>query len=346
MKIANIMFGRGLGGIEQAFLDYNEALLLAGHEVLAVSHPLAAINPEISGNLTHETISNRGSWDILTAARLRKLYREWQPDILISHGNRAISLNTLTHYQSIHLGVTHNYHLRRFARLDGVIATTQHLRDAAIAAGVGANHIHLLPNMVRLPAQIALPMHATPVIGAMGRLIEKKGFHLLLQAAALLVQRGIPFHLMIGGTGGMESKLKQQAQQLGLQSHVTFLGWVSDKSEFFGKVDLFCLPSLHEPFGIVLLEAMAHSRPVVGFLSEGPSEIIQNNEAVLVENGSVEALANALAEQLAHPEKLAAMGENGRNFVAQNYAMEVVSKKLHTIIESLKTDSSQAHSAS
>jgi glycosyltransferase involved in cell wall biosynthesis len=337
MKIANIMFGRGLGGIEQAFLDYNEALLLAGHEVLAVSHPLAAINPEISGNLTHETISNRGSWDILSAARLRKLYRQWQPDFLISHGNRAISLNLLANHQSIHLGVTHNYHLRRFSRLDGVIAITNNLRDAAINAGVHDNRIHLLPNMVRLPEHApSQAIHTPPVIGAMGRLIEKKGFHLLLRAASLLMQRDIEFKLIIGGTGSLESQLKQQAQQLGLQSHVTFLGWVGDKRDFFDQIDLFCLPSLHEPFGIVLLEAMAHNRPVVGFSSEGPREIIQNNEAMLVENGNVEALAEALAAQLAHPENLAMMGTAGREFVAENYVLHKVSIQLNSILKTLK----------
>ncbi len=327
------MFGRGLGGIEQAFLDYNDALLMAGHDVLAVTHPLAAINAEISGNLTHETLGNRGSWDIIAARKLQRLYRSWKPDVIISHGNRAIALNLLTDADAFHIGVTHNYHLRRFAWLDGVLATTQDLQNAAINAGVEPVKIQQLPNMVRIPERTETPRHTPVVIGAMGRMVEKKGFHLLLEAAAHLLQREIGFKLLIGGTGPQESKLKALCRQLKLEDHVEFQGWVSDKAAFFRDIDIFCLPSLHEPFGIVLLEAMASARPVVGYISEGPAEIIKNAEAILVENGNPTALANALAQAITSPDCGAQLGRQGRDFVASRYALPVISQQLNNIIQ-------------
>ena len=338
MKIVNVMFGRGLGGIEQAFLDYNEALALAGHEVLAITHPLAAINPDISGKLTHTTLSNRGSWDFFAAKALRTLYAEWQPDVVFCHGNRAISLNLLAKPSAKLIGITHNYQLRRFHKLHHVIAITQQLKEAAIKAAVKSENISVIPNMVRLPDEALLmpsEPHSSLIIGTMGRMVEKKGFHLLLEAAAILKRRGFSFQIHIGGTGAMDTALRKKAKSLDLSDEVTFLGWVADKAAFFNNLDVFCLPSLHEPFGIVLLEAMAHNKAVIGFASEGPSEITQNQEAILVKNGDVLALAEALAEAIQRPDLLAATAAKGADLVAREYALPAISKKLNTMITTI-----------
>jgi glycosyltransferase involved in cell wall biosynthesis len=340
MKIANLMFGRGLGGIEQAFLDYNEALLLAGHEVLAVTHPLAAITPEITGNLIHSTLTNRGSWDVFAARRLRSVFTEWQPQAIICHGNRAVSLALLSQYPAPVIGITHNYQLKRFHRLDAVIAITTQLREAALQAGVAAEKISLIPNMVRLPAKVeentvSLP-HTPLIIGAMGRMVEKKGFHLLLDALAILKAEGVPFILHLGGTGRQEQALRKQATRLGIETQVKFCGWVEDKTVFFAGVDIFCLPSLHEPFGIVLLEAMAHQRPVIAFASEGPSEIIRQGEAIMVEKCNVSGLAEALANAIQRPEDLRSLASAGRALVEREYALEAISKKINTLLTTIR----------
>lgn len=338
MKIVNVMFGRGLGGIEQAFLDYNEALALAGHEVLAITHPLAAINPDISGKLTHMTLSNHGSWDFFAAKALKKLYIEWQPDVVFCHGNRAISLNLLAKPSAKLIGITHNYQLRRFPKLHHVIAITHQLKDAAIKAGVAPENISVIPNMVRLPDATLLTQsepHFPLIIGTMGRMVEKKGFHLLLEAAAILKQRGHHFQIHLGGTGAMDAALRKKAKNFDISEEVRFLGWVADKAAFFNNIDVFCLPSLHEPFGIVLLEAMAHGKAVIGFASEGPSEIIQNQEAVLVENGNVLALAEALTEAVQRPDLLATAAAKGKDLVAREYALPAISKKLSTMLTTI-----------
>jgi glycosyltransferase involved in cell wall biosynthesis len=344
LRILNIMLGRGLGGIEQAFLDYHKCLTLAGHEVVAVSHPKAAVNSVLASlqqtTLDYHTLFARGEWDILAAWRIGKLCRYTKPDAIISHGNRALGLVALAlRLQRLsipHLSVTHNYKLRRFSQLDAVLATTEDLRQAAMSQGVAANHIYLLPNMVRLPAMpTPQPLHTPLVIGAMGRMVEKKGFHLLLEAAAILKSRGIAFHLTIGGKGEQEAALHQQCHALNLEQEVSFIGWVQDKATFFQEIDLFCLPSLHEPFGIVMLEAMAFACPVVAFASEGPREIAPHGEVRLVATGDVTALADALAQSITHPESLATQGIAGRNHVAKHYDLPIVSKQLDGILREI-----------
>ena len=93
MRILNVMLGRGLGGLEQALLDYAVALTQCGHEVHPIIHPNAALRPglEAKGATLH-SLPHAGSWDPLAATRLRRLLRLLRPDISIAHGNRAVSL--------------------------------------------------------------------------------------------------------------------------------------------------------------------------------------------------------------------------------------------------------------
>lgn len=328
MRIANVMFGRGQGGIEQAFLDYNEALLLQGHSILAITHPLAVVNTVIAGELEHATVTNYGNWDRFCARRLGRLYKKWQPDVMISHGNRALHLNHHSGYKALHVGITHNYHLKHFNRLDAIIAITPDLAEKA-REQLPPEQVSIIPNMVRLPSVVTSKKSGgLPVIGAMGRMVPKKGFDLLIRAAGKLKSKGVEFRLLLGGEGPEYKKLHKLVRELHLEEVVLFKGWVEDKERFFSEINIFCLPSLHEPFGIVLLEAMAHGKPVVSFASEGPKAIIQRDEAWLVEPGDVSKLADTL-EKLIHSEAdQNALVERSRQLVTEHYALPVVSKKI------------------
>src|SRR6202034_4671627 len=102
----------------------------------------------------------------------------------------------------------------------------------------------------------------------------------------------IPFKAVLAGEGEEEGALRDLAREKGLGEELRFAGWVTDKQAFFDSIDLFCLPSHHEPFGIVLLEAMAQGLPVVATASEGPSEILEAGEpGVLVPTNDAGALA-------------------------------------------------------
>src|SRR5215469_1866069 len=87
------MLGRGLGGLEQALLDYNDALSRMGHDAHAVIHPAAAVRPALErrGAVWHG-LAQLGAWDIVAAVRLRRLLRRIGADLSIAHGNRAMHL--------------------------------------------------------------------------------------------------------------------------------------------------------------------------------------------------------------------------------------------------------------
>ena len=341
MKIANLMFGRGLGGIEQAFLDYNDALRLAGHEVLAITNPLAQINSQVTGDLTYRTLHNFGSWDLFAALKLRKMLQDFQPDATIAHGNRALCLaRSAGIHKGLHVGVTHNYNLKHFKKLDIVFAITKDLRHAAIRAGVNDTHIMRIPNMIHLPPKPAPKTQKAAdeavVIGTMGRMVAKKGFdHLIEAAAKLKALTRLNFKVIIGGEGQELSKLKRLIKKHQLQEHVELRGWVEDKAAFYAECDVFCLPSLHEPFGIVLLEAMSHGVPIVAYESEGPHQIFQEypDAGLLVPVGDVGALANELSRLLPNTAQQAFLAKRSREVVEEAFAIPVVSQKIDAALK-------------
>jgi glycosyltransferase involved in cell wall biosynthesis len=341
------MLAPGLGGLEQSLLDYCEALALEGHPVEAVVHPRWAALPALERlPLTAITpLGNLSQWDPLAVRRLRRRLRTAPPAAVLTIGRRAATLVRRARRRLpplLQVGVTPNYRLQPLIGLDHVIATTADLRRALLAAGQPAARISVVPNLVRMPPALACAASdpaAPPVIGALGRLIERKGFADLLEAAALLVARGHEFELRIGGSGRAEAALRVKADRLGLTPRVRFLGWVADKRAFFEPLDLFCVPSREEPFGIVVLEAMAYGRAMVASAASGPREIISDGvDGLLVPPASPAALADALATLLKDPARRQALARAARATVRARFDLPVVAKLISATIERVVAD--------
>ena len=316
------MFARGRGGIEAAFVSYCEGLRDLGHQIVAVTAPNAAVNDDLAvlGIETHP-VNNWGEWDIFAARALRKLSR------------KAIKGKIPL------VGVVHNYNTRRYNSdaADGIFTITYDLIEILVAQGIEREQVFHIPNMVachEIPHRAA--RNNPPVIGTMGRFVAKKGFDIYIDALAILKNRGIDFLAVLGGDGVEAKNLKEQAQTAGIADKLSFVGWVKDKKAFYTNLDIFCLPSLHEPFGIVLLEAFVFGAPVIATDSEGPKDIITPNyDALIVEKGSAEALAGALAKLLqdsAFADKLAA---NAFAKAKMRYSIEVVCLQIETALNTI-----------
>src|SRR5262249_5352242 len=121
-----------------------------------------------------------------------------------------------------------------------------------------------------------------------------------------------------------------------LQDTVCFTGWVRDKATFFAGIDLFCLPSHHEPFGIVLIEAMAHALPIVATDSEGPSEILRDGvDGVLVPRGNPERLERALGQLIASPEQAADLADNAYRRALELYDLPQVGARIDRALRAI-----------
>ncbi|MSP30338.1 MAG: glycosyltransferase family 1 protein [Acetobacteraceae bacterium] len=339
MHIVNIMLGRGVGGIEQAFGDYSEGLAGRFHRVTAITDPFAAVNARLQEiGIETRSLVNLGEWDWFAAYRLRRLLRALRPDVVLTHGSRAFTMarRAIDGFCPL-VGVAHNYNarIRHLAQADGVFAITNDLARHLAALGVPSDRIFHIPNMIRLgrfdlgsgPRRGA--RHSPPVIGTMGRFVPKKGFAVFIDALALLHQRGYVFRAVLGGTGAEEQRLRARARTVGLDPVLVFPGWITDKAAFFVGIDIFCLPSLHEPFGIVLLEAFAHGVPVVSTDSEGPRDfLVPNTDTLVVPVANAAALADALARLLDDPALASTLAANGFTKAQDVFAIERVSAQI------------------
>jgi len=333
------MFSRNGGGIEQAAVDYAEGLRDLGHQVIAITAPDAAVNVDLAvlGIETH-CVNNWGEWDIFAVRRLRKLLLELKIDVVIAHANRAFGLSRKAIRGKIPLvGVVQNYNTKRYNAADGVFTTTYDLIEVLVAQDIKRDRIFHIPNMVacrEIPHR--KERNIPPVIGAVGRFVAKKGFDIYIDALAILKERGVDFRAILGGNGVEEENLKARAIAVGLADKLDFLGWVQDKKQFYTGLDIFCLPSLHEPFGIVLLEAFVFGAPVIATDSEGPKDIITPNyDALIVEKGNAEQLADAMQKLLQDKTLADRLAANGFAKVKTKYSIEVVCSQIETALNTI-----------
>ena len=133
------------------------------------------------------------------------------------------------------------------------------------------------------------------LIGCGARLHPVKGHRYLLEALALLPP---DVHLALAGDGEEETRLRQQADSLGLTSRVRFIGRIDDMLAFYRALDLFCLPSLKEGMPLSPLEAQACGIPVVVTDVGGSREAVCPQTGTLVPAEDPAALAQGLRQAL------------------------------------------------
>ena len=152
-----------------------------------------------------------------------------------------------------------------------------------------------------------------PVVVSVGRFVAFKGYAHLLDAAAVLDTTHPGVHWVLVGDGPLRAGLEAQARRLGLGAQVHFTGWRDDIPDVLALGKCFVLPSMEEPFGRVLIEAMAMARAVVATDAGGVPEIVVHGETgLLVPPAAPAPLAAAVGELLGDPARAARFGEAGR----------------------------------
>lgn len=336
MRIANMMLGKKLGGIERSSIDYVIGQRSIGNDAYMVSDPDAAINPELKATaLPYFCFSNMGPWDPFAPSKLKSLLRKNPVDAVIAHGSRAITFATKGRTDAKVIAVSHNYRFcPALSDADAIFAVTRDMVTKLIDYGISEDRIIEMPNMIMLDhGFIRRTWESRPVIGALGRFERKKGFDTFIDALNILKNRNVPFQAVLAGSGDEEVNLKHQVARNDLENHVSFPGWVKDPRGFLKTVDLFCLPSRHEPFGIVLLEAMAAKLPIVATDSEGPKEIIRHQEnGIIVPRSNPEKMADALQSFLDNEYTAREMARNAYDTVKTRYSMEYVSQRIDLVL--------------
>lgn len=185
------------------------------------------------------------------------------------------------------------------------------------------------PHKVRstVRQEFSLPDDAS-VVGIVGRLGPEKAHQVLLKAAAIIRKTDDRVRFLIVGDGPERERLEALTGDLGLTDIVTFTGGRSDIPEVLSALDLFVLCSDTEAFPVSILEAMAMEKPVVSTDVGSVSESVESGvTGLLVPPGQPEALADAIGELLADPERRREMGLEGRRRVEERFSVEAMTRQ-------------------
>lgn len=337
LRVVNAMFGVRLGGLEQVFVDYSEALAMRGHALVNFVAPGAQSAPALRalGQPVVE-IGNFNQWDPLAVFRLRRALAATRADAAIAHGNRAIHLmRRAARGVAPLIAVNHNVNVKSAVGADFVIAINEDMRSRLIAAGQPEARLAKLFNMIRRPPAPPrpTPLRRPALIGAMGRFVEKKGFDVFLEGVARLKAQGRSVQAILAGSGPLEAALKAQAAALGLGGIVTFPGWISDKAAFFAQIDVFAFTSHHDVCPVVLLEAFMAAKPVVLANCPGPREISSDGEdSLLFPVGDAAALAERIGRLLDDPLLGPRLGAAAHAKIWTHHAFEPAGERLEEIV--------------
>lgn len=182
------------------------------------------------------------------------------------------------------------------------------------------------------------------VLGVMGsRIAHFKGQHIAIKALKNLIDKGHKeVRLLITGSTAIDRSegylqdLKKTITEMNLNGRVRFTGFVDDITSIYNAIDLLVLPSQKEPFGRVLIEAMAMGKPVIASRSGGAVEVVEDGvSGILFTTDDCEELKNAILKIINNKDFACKIGNNGKERVSKLFSIEKHVKKIQDIYEEL-----------
>ena len=245
----------------------------------------------------------------------------------------GVTYSLTAHAKDIYAaGLSESKVSRRIGGASFTVTVSEHNRSH-LGLAANAERIVVIRNGVdvrRIRFREGAPLRLEVVL-AVGRLVPKKGFDVLVEAIGLLDHRSHPIEAWIVGEGPEEENLRQMIAARGLETKVKLMGPRShdDVLAIMGIAGLLAVPSVIAPDGdrdglpTVIPEAMASGLPVVASRTVGiPEIVIDGKTGLLAETGDAADLARAIAQMQANPKEAAAMAHAARAKVEKEYDLE------------------------
>jgi glycogen(starch) synthase len=202
---------------------------------------------------------------------------------------------------------------------------------AVIPNALDPAHVKLRVDHARIRSKYQIDPSA-PVILAMGRLEYQKGPDILLEAIPAVLGKHPNARFLLAGEGSMMTRLNTRCDAMGVAHATHFLGFVphSELLEILNSVDIVCIPSRNEPFGMALLEAWAAEKPVIAADVGGLHENIDDGVDGLKVSPSPSSLAQAISDLLSSPDMMKKLGRHGAKKVKNFSWSKIVGELLDT----------------
>ncbi len=331
------MLNTGKGGMEEVFLHYNVALSDFCEVISVISSECK--HKEKAKQTSAVVIELNTKFTFISAMwHLRTIAKKYNIDIIFAHGATAVELAKfgLLGLPIRRVGIRHTFFSSKLSafkwRLQNDISIAVNKK---LVSDIGKN-AHLIYNAVGCDVIDTVKKQPNKhiKIGFLGRIVSNKGTQFLVKALGLLANKNdISYEVLIGGEGKYMKALKNITFIHGLDDKVKFVGYVDDKKKFFQNIDIFCLPSLREAFGLVLIESMAHGVPVIASDILGINEVISHeNNGLLFTPGDHHDLAEKIEMLTNNHDRLQNIVSNGINDVKKMYTIDRLKIDLKTLV--------------
>jgi len=299
-------------------------------------------------------------YDVLAVLRLVRLMREFRPQILHTHTAKAGAVGRIAAVLAgparppILVHTFHGHVLRGYfnpasaavfrgleralARVTTrLVAVSPEVRDDLVELGIApAERFSVIRLGLDLESRVAsageesgelrrlfgIPAGAF-VVGWVGRMTAIKRVPDVLAAFARLRARGVDARLCLVGDGPDRELVERRASEIGVSRHTLFLGYQREIGPYYSLFDVLLLTSGNEGTPAVAIEALAAGTPVVTTDVGGVSDVVADGvDGILVADGDIEAVADALERLARDPELARGMGAAGSRRVADRYRVE------------------------
>lgn len=227
-----------------------------------------------------------------------------------------------------------------------ICATSNSAADFLRNLGI-TRDIEILPNCldtnvfrpdIETDLKEEMGLQGNKLILFVGRLHKEKGLKYLIEAFKTIKNRCPKTKLILAGKGEERENLESRISELGLHGDVVFLDYFPYKKmpELYNACDIVVLPSIFEPFGMVLVEAMACGKPIVGSKVGGIKDIIEDGEnGFLTQPRNTQQLAGKIEILLFNEDLRTKFGRKGREKSIENFSYKAVAKKALNIYKRL-----------
>jgi glycosyltransferase involved in cell wall biosynthesis len=352
IRVIHVSLGLHLGGMEKLLVEFAKHADRTRFDLRFVSLTTrgeAADDIERAG-WPVTTLNESAGIRMKLPLRLRSLFRDIGADIVHTHNTRPLLYAAPAARLAGAGAVVHTRHGQRLGAsrrqtmlfnlacrwADRVVSVSADSTKLACSQGLPREKLLTIHNGIDLaPFTFRVP-DANGSIVFVGRLSPEKDLDTLLEAVALLRQRGSSTPLHIAGDGPERSRLERLCAERQLHDSVRFLGAVRNVPGLLATAGLLVLPSLSEGISLALLEAMASGVPVVATRIGGNAEVIEDERTgLLIPTRDPEALAGAIHRLQADPSAATRLAVAARQRVETCFDVREMVRRYESLYESI-----------
>jgi glycosyltransferase involved in cell wall biosynthesis len=322
-----------------------------GTTTLYPEHMPAPWHPSGLGHLNVRRRLGRRRWEAecrAAAGKLSALFRSARPGgvVIVAQvwamewvaradrtGLRVIGMDHAS-YEAAQRSSRYPRIKRLYADVDRFLVLTD--EDADTWARDDMSTVDVMPNPVMI-APTRLPTLDDPTVVTIGRLDDRNGIDMLLDAWAMVVRAHPEWRLKVYGSGPDEAQLRAQARELGLDPDAIFPGVTDDLEGALTSSSIFVLPSRDEGLPIAVMDAMAYGLPTAAFdCAPGVRELLGDQESGLLNTtGDVPGLAASLERLMKDPDLRRRLGANARESV-RRFSPDTIVDRWENLFEMLE----------